>query len=128
MSVFGRANGRKTDEIKALILLLLYYVLFHGTTAFHSPYFACLRDPAVVHYQQRLRLSEDANDAGGEPPREDIPTVRPRNVRFVSPLLEYGYPPAVVEYENKTLAQKPLLLYLPGFDGTFLRSVRSTDD
>jgi hypothetical protein len=128
MSVFGRANGRKTNEIKALILLLLYYVLFYGTTAFHSPYFACLKDPAVVQHQQRLRLSDDnANDAGG-PPTEDIPTVRPRNVRFVSPLLEYGYPPAVIEYENKTLAQKPLLLYLPGFDGTFLRSVRSTDD
>jgi hypothetical protein len=127
MSVFGRANGRKTNEIKALILLLLYYVLFYGTTAFHSPYFACLQDPAVVQHQQRLRLSDDANDAGG-PPTEDIPTVRPRNVRFVSPLLEYGYPPAVIEYENKTLAQKPLLLYLPGFDGTFLRSVRTTDD
>jgi hypothetical protein len=44
----------------------------------------------------------------------------PRDVRFISPLLEYGYLPAVEEHENNTLSQKPLLLYLPGFDGTFL--------
>jgi hypothetical protein len=44
----------------------------------------------------------------------------PRDVRFISPLLEYGYLPAVEEHENKTLSQKPLLLFLPGFDGTFL--------
>jgi hypothetical protein len=43
-----------------------------------------------------------------------------RNVRFISPLLEYGYRPTVEQYENNTLSEKPLLLYLPGFDGTFL--------
>ena len=41
-------------------------------------------------------------------------------VRFMSPLLEYGYPPVVSEYQDGTLQDKPLLLYLPGFDGTFL--------
>ncbi|GAX13821.1 hypothetical protein FisN_30Lh116 [Fistulifera solaris] len=41
-------------------------------------------------------------------------------VRFISPLLEYGYPVTVEEYENNSLSEKPLLLYLPGFDGTFL--------
>jgi pimeloyl-ACP methyl ester carboxylesterase len=45
---------------------------------------------------------------------------RKRNVRFVAPLLEYGYRPAVEEYESQKLFDKPLLLYLPGFDGTFL--------
>jgi hypothetical protein len=45
---------------------------------------------------------------------------RKRNVRFIAPLLEYGYRPAVEEYENQTLFNKPLLLYIPGFDGTFL--------
>jgi pimeloyl-ACP methyl ester carboxylesterase len=45
---------------------------------------------------------------------------RTRDVRFISPLLDYGYRPAVEEYENNTLQHKPLLLYLPGFDGTFL--------
>ena len=45
---------------------------------------------------------------------------RPRHVRFQSPLLEYGYRPAVEEYENGLLVEKPLLLYLPGFDSTIL--------
>jgi len=41
-------------------------------------------------------------------------------VTFESPLLEAGYPPAVSEYRANTLRNKPLLLYLPGFDGTLL--------
>ena len=45
-------------------------------------------------------------------------------VNFVSPLLESGYPPAVVEAEQcRDLGisnPKPLLLYLPGFDGTLV--------
>lgn len=41
-------------------------------------------------------------------------------VNFESPLLEAGYPPAVFEYESNTLVKKPLLVYLPGFDGTLL--------
>lgn len=49
----------------------------------------------------------------------DLPS-RPRDVKFMSPLLEYGYRPAVQDFENGTLQEKPLLLYLPGFDGTFL--------
>lgn len=45
---------------------------------------------------------------------------RVQNIRFNRPLLEYGYRNTVEEYENGTLSEKPLLLYLPGFDGTFL--------
>ena len=41
------------------------------------------------------------------------------NIKFVSPLLEDGYPPVVMEYEEQT-NYKPILLYLPGFDGTIL--------
>ena len=45
-------------------------------------------------------------------------------VSFVSPLLESGYPPAVLEAEQcrdlGTTNPKPLLLYLPGFDGTLV--------
>ena len=45
-------------------------------------------------------------------------------VNFVSPLLESGYPPAVLEAEQcRDLGMtnpKPLLLYLPGFDGTMV--------
>lgn len=51
---------------------------------------------------------------------ENVKTTRSRNVQFISPLLEYGYLPAIEEHENQTLSRKPLLLYLPGFDGTFL--------
>ena len=44
--------------------------------------------------------------------------------RFVSPLLEAGYPPAVLEAEACAAAgcpnPRPLLLYLPGFDGTLV--------
>jgi len=49
-----------------------------------------------------------------------------RNIRFLSPLLEYGYRPAVDEYYHEAHealslhSSKPLLLYLPGFDGGFL--------
>ena len=47
-----------------------------------------------------------------------------RAVTFVSPLLESGYPSAVVEAEQcRDLGisnPKPLLLYLPGFDGTLV--------
>lgn len=39
-------------------------------------------------------------------------------ITFVSPLLEDGYPPAVKDYNQRV--SKPLLLYLPGFDGTIL--------
>ena len=45
-------------------------------------------------------------------------------VRFASPLLESGYPPAVKEAElcrHLNISNpKPLLLYLPGFDGTLV--------
>ena len=49
---------------------------------------------------------------------DNIP--RFRDIRFESPLLEEGYRPAVETLENKTLYEKPLLVYLPGFDGTWM--------
>lgn len=45
---------------------------------------------------------------------------RRRDVEFLSPLLHDGYPPAVDESNRMTLQTKPVLLYLPGFDGTVL--------
>ena len=41
-------------------------------------------------------------------------------ITFSSPLLDEGYPTTVIEYRNGTLHDKPLLVYLPGFDGTLL--------
>ena len=40
-------------------------------------------------------------------------------INFVSPLLDYGYPPAVQDLEQHS-SEKPILLYLPGFDGTYI--------
>ena len=58
------------------------------------------------------------------PPASSAPPLpridRVQNLAFRAPLLEYGYRPAVEEYRNVTLQEKPLLLYLPGFDGSFL--------
>jgi pimeloyl-ACP methyl ester carboxylesterase len=44
----------------------------------------------------------------------------PSRVEFISPLLQDGYPQAVQEYERISSDPKPVLLYLPGFDGTTL--------
>eukprot|EP00559_Dactyliosolen_fragilissimus_P006268 CAMPEP_0184871322 /NCGR_PEP_ID=MMETSP0580-20130426/40652_1 /TAXON_ID=1118495 /ORGANISM="Dactyliosolen fragilissimus" /LENGTH=151 /DNA_ID=CAMNT_0027373965 /DNA_START=120 /DNA_END=572 /DNA_ORIENTATION=- len=41
-------------------------------------------------------------------------------ISFESPLLEEGYPPTVNEYKDGKLQRKPLLIYLPGFDGTLV--------
>ncbi len=50
---------------------------------------------------------------------------RSHKVDFVSPLLDYGYPPAVRDLklrQNNQMGEneKPILLYLPGFDGTYI--------
>lgn len=41
-------------------------------------------------------------------------------VSFSSPLIDEGYAPTVLEYEDGSLVNKPLLVYLPGFDGTLV--------
>lgn len=45
---------------------------------------------------------------------------RPQDVNFAAPLLDYGYPPAVQDFRDGSLSSKPILLYLPGFDGTYI--------
>eukprot|EP00535_Pseudo-nitzschia_heimii_P011930 CAMPEP_0197195940 /NCGR_PEP_ID=MMETSP1423-20130617/32087_1 /TAXON_ID=476441 /ORGANISM="Pseudo-nitzschia heimii, Strain UNC1101" /LENGTH=486 /DNA_ID=CAMNT_0042649703 /DNA_START=474 /DNA_END=1934 /DNA_ORIENTATION=+ len=52
-------------------------------------------------------------------------TTRPHRINFVSPLLDYGYPPAVKDLQLEQRNElgdnkKPILLYLPGFDGTYI--------
>lgn len=66
------------------------------------------------------RQSTKTSSDGLTDPLENELDERPRDVAFLSPLLKYGYLPAVEEYNNGTLTEKPLLLYLPGFDGTYL--------
>jgi pimeloyl-ACP methyl ester carboxylesterase len=71
------------------------------------------------HYHHQRRSSALFKTAASKSSDGESPA-RVRNVQFISPLLKYGYRPAVDEFEKKTLSNKPLLLYLPGFDGTFL--------
>ena len=40
------------------------------------------------------------------------------HVSFRAPLLDYGYRPAIEAAINGTLALKPILVYMPGFDGS----------
>jgi hypothetical protein len=62
--------------------------------------------------------------SASQAPEED----RCRNVNFVAPLLDYGYPPAANELssqqnparESYKDENKPILVYLPGFDGTYI--------
>jgi hypothetical protein len=43
-----------------------------------------------------------------------------KHVKFQAPLLDYGYVPTVQEFQDARLCKKPILLYLPGFDGTYI--------
>lgn len=52
-------------------------------------------------------------------------SLRSHRIDFVSPLLDYGYPPAAKDLKLRQKNQmgeneKPILLYLPGFDGTYI--------
>lgn len=72
----------------------------------------------VGNLDKRLDIAEEK-----ERKRRNAPNNRGgnSNIQFVSPLLDDGYPPAVAEYEQRgQMRPKPMLLYLPGFDGTNL--------
>ena len=86
----------------------------------HTAHLFCPRSGLAQSYRSGITSVFKAPIKSSENVFENVETTRPRSVQFISPLLEYGYLPAVEEYENKTISRKPLLLYLPGFDGTFL--------
>jgi pimeloyl-ACP methyl ester carboxylesterase len=67
--------------------------------------------PRVVEERATDPLRMDPGPANGN---------RPHDVAFVSPLLDEGYPRVVEEHETGSIWEKPLLLYLPGFDGTWV--------
>lgn len=80
-----------------------------------------LASPFVQHrylYRRRSGRQELLLTSTDAPPSAS--TIISPHIEFHSPLLEDGYPPAVVEAETGALRSKPLLLYLPGFDGTML--------
>ena len=68
-----------------------------------------IKDGMMERRRRRDVIDDEGSDSG--------------HIQFVSPLLEDGYPPAVSEYEESNkyaIRRKPMLLYLPGFDGTIL--------
>ncbi|KAL3769570.1 hypothetical protein ACHAWU_005522 [Discostella pseudostelligera] len=99
-----------------------------------------IRDDMRQRQRQRRRRRYN-NDMNGIKNYEN--DTNNSRIEFVSPLLEDGYPPAVIEYEQQqqqssslrsrytsydamsttreqSTSNKPILLYLPGFDGTIL--------
>ena len=76
--------------------------------------------------QRQRRRQRNSNNINGS--NYESNSSSKSRIEFVSPLLEDGYPPAVMEYEQQqsrrypsyNTKNKPMLLYLPGFDGTIL--------
>jgi len=82
-----------------------------------------LQNAVVGAIDKRQVIQKDRIDKQKQQQEEEDKSNRSRSnnhIQFVSPLLEDGYPPAVLEYEQQLLKNKPILLYLPGFDGTIL--------
>ncbi|KAG7374450.1 lysophospholipase [Nitzschia inconspicua] len=94
--------------------------------------------PSCSSLVRSFKYRNDASDFSSSLPTtknvvalKDTPADRPHNVKFVAPLLDYGYPPAVDCLKHQQDAtpnvpereedvRKPILLYLPGFDGTYI--------
>lgn len=103
----------------------LYAIFFCCTSGFlHRKHYTDriikLRSGLIPSIRSRISVLSLIPIESPENGADNVINPRSRNVQFMAPLLEYGYLPAVEEYENQTLSKKPLLLYLPGFDGSFL--------
>ena len=120
MCDFVERKDRRSSCALPLLLSLCCMNTFRTSHAFRpSPLLRVKKKTKADHSRsQHSKVFWSANEE--QPVIEQEETPRPREVRFISPLLEYGYRPAVEEYENKSGDLKPLLLYLPGFDGTFI--------
>ena len=82
-----------------------------------------LQNAVVGAIDKRQVIKKDRMDKQKQQQKDGDKSNRSRSnnlIQFVSPLLEDGYPPAVLEYEQQLIKNKPILLYLPGFDGTIL--------
>lgn len=84
-----------------MMLCLLHYISL--TSAFTLP-------PAT----RQLRVVSNLRQTSSQL------NAKSSSVSFSSPLLDAGYPPAVTEFKSNKLREKPLLVYLPGFDGSIL--------
>lgn len=77
---------------------------------------SCLAQLCLFKNDERVWNKDSVSN---EPLVQDS-TPRLHRVQFAAPLLDYGHPPAVKEFQNGTISEKPILLYLPGFDGTYI--------
>jgi pimeloyl-ACP methyl ester carboxylesterase len=91
------------------IVAVIVSTLYLEVVAFQTP-LAASRNPRP---RRQLPLCNAFDDSS-------LTFDRVRDARFCSPLLEEGYPPVVDEYETGAVEQKPLLIFLPGFDGTYM--------
>lgn len=85
----------------------------------------CLRISHIVSGKNRSKLRHCRLSSTPEAIESMKSTSRSHHVDFVSPLLDYGYPPAAKDLKLRQNNQnggneKPILLYLPGFDGTYI--------
>ncbi|KAI2502364.1 alpha/beta hydrolase [Fragilaria crotonensis] len=87
---------------------VIVITLYLEVVAFQTPLAVSRKSGSV-----RLHLWDAFDDAS-------VTLDRVRDARFCSPLLEEGYPPVVDECETGAVEQKPLLIFLPGFDGTYM--------
>lgn len=98
-------------------MLLIAVTAISATEAFKSP--RCTNNAVnnirTCHYSTRT-----TKQSWSELINETTDIDSPSRIEFISPLLQDGYPPAVKEYERVSSDPKPILLYLPGFDGTIL--------
>ena len=95
-------------------------VFFKGIAGFTIPCTVQISkrsSSCVIAAKQVPEITRNSNDVAMSALQNDS---RVRDVKFIAPLLDYGYRVAVEEFESTALEDKPLLLYLPGFDGTFL--------
>ncbi|KAL7454329.1 hypothetical protein ACHAWC_005975 [Mediolabrus comicus] len=124
-----------------MILLLLVVTLtaaYHpGADAFQNaissqPRRSCSHRLSTTRCNTATTLIDDMCESSSvavgssplPPTTSSVPTSSTKTqtdyIQFVSPLLEDGYLPAVLEHEAQHSKFKPLLLYVPGFDGTIL--------
>jgi len=137
-------SGRRRHQSYRPFLMAMRLFLIFTTALLSYPIAAAFTPPALMSQPQHVHLLSSCNpyivdgfsdevllteESKSSELKDLLRGKRPHRVakeknndyiQFVSPLLEDGYPPAVLEREAQHHRFKPLLLYIPGFDGTIL--------
>jgi hypothetical protein len=122
----------------AVSLLLALTLFLHTDSFLHSSLHEKRKNVKCA-----MRCNQEEAAAASKGTIEIKGSSRAHRIDFVSPLLDYGYPPAVEELANRQKKrqrlksnssqannipddkEKPIFLYLPGFDGTYIWYVPS---